>query len=111
MKIFNPSLETEVHCDTSKYGFGAALLQKQSDGVFHPVMFYSSRTTQSEQKYHSFELETVAIVNALRRFHPYVFGTKFKVMTDCNSLALTLKKKDINPRMWLQNYDGKRYFI
>lgn len=37
-------------------------------------------------------------------------GIKFKIITDCNSITLTLKKKNINPRiarwaLFLQNYD------
>lgn len=63
-----------------------------------------------ESKYHSFELETLAIVYALRRFRVYLHGKRFKIVTDCNSLALTLNKREMNPRIarWgleLQNYD------
>jgi len=40
----------------------------------------------------------------------YLLGRKFKIFTDCNSLTLTLNKKELNPRIarWaleLQNYD------
>lgn len=63
-----------------------------------------------ESKYHSFELETLAIIYALKRFRIYLYGLKFKIVTDCNSLTLALKKRDINPRIerWaleLQNFD------
>lgn len=63
-------------------------------------------------RYHSFELETLAIIYALKRFRVYLQGIKFNIVTDCNSLTLTLNKKHtrINPRIarWaleLQNYD------
>ncbi|KAL6419642.1 hypothetical protein ACFW04_011305 [Cataglyphis niger] len=53
---------------------------------------------------------TLAIIYALRRFRIYLYGIKFRIITDCESLKLTLNKKDINPRIarWvleLQNYD------
>ena len=52
----------------------------------------------------------MAVVNAIKRFHVYLSGIKFKVITDCDSLRLTLSKKTINPRIsrWaivLQEYD------
>ena len=110
LAIYNPNNETELHCDASAIGFGAVLLQRGKDKQFHPVFFFSKRTTEAEAKYHSFELEMLAIVYALRRFRVYVSGIRFKIITDCNALALALKKKDINPKIgrWileLLNYD------
>jgi len=51
-----------------------------------------------------------AVVYAIKRFHIYVAGRKFRVVTDCDSFRLTLSKKDVNPRisrwaLFLQNYD------
>lgn len=110
LSIYNPKNETELHCDASAQGYGAILLQRQSDGKFHPILYFSQRTTSTESKYHSFELETLAIIYALRRFRVYLEGIPFKIITDCNSLTLTLSKKTLNPRIarWaleLQNYD------
>lgn len=106
--IYSPSAETELHCDASAVGFGSILLQKQSDGKFYPVFYFSKRTTEVESKYHSYELETLAIIYSLKRFHVYLQGISFKIVTDC--LRLTLDKRVISPRImrWcllLQNYD------
>lgn len=54
-------------------------------------------------------MEMLAIINSIKRFRVYLQGIKFKIITDCNSVALTLKKKDINPRiarwaMFLQHF-------
>lgn len=110
LSIYNPSAETELHCDASNLGFGAVLLQRQEDKMFHPIFFFSKRATLQESKYHSYELETLAIIYALRRFNIYLTGIKFKIVTDCKSLTLTLNKKVLNPRIsrWaleLQEYD------
>lgn len=69
------------------------------DLEFHPVSYFSRRATDAETKYHSFELETVTIVYSLRRFRVYLEGIKFRVFTDCNSLALTLGKRTVNSRI------------
>lgn len=110
LSLYNHKHETELHCDASSIGFGAVLMQRKSDSRFHPVFYFSKRTTEVESKYHSFELETLAIVYALRRFRIYLYGIEFKIVTDCNSLTQALKKKDINPRIqrWaleFQEYD------
>lgn len=109
LSIYNPKRVTELHTDASSHGFGAVLLLKQEDGKLHPVSYYLRRTTATEEKYHSFELETLAIIYALRRFRVYLEGIPFQIITDCNSLTQTLAKKSLNPRIarWaleLENY-------
>ena len=110
LSIYSSSAETELHCDASSHGFGSVLLQKQKDGKLHPISYFSRRTTKAEANYHSFELEALAIVYSLERFRIYLQGIPFKILTDCNSLKLTLERKEINPRImrWsliLRNYD------
>lgn len=113
--IYNPNAETELHshCDASSLGFGAVLIQRQDDKHFHPIFFYSKRTTPQEEKYHSYELETLAIVSALRRFKIYLTGIRFKIITDCKSLTLTLSKKMLNPRIsrWALELQDLDYVI
>jgi hypothetical protein len=47
---------------------GGILFQKQNDNKFHPVMYYSRKSTEAESKLHSFELETLAVVYCLQRY-------------------------------------------
>ena len=114
LAIYNHERETDIHTDASSHGFGAVLLQKQSDHKFHPVAYYSRRTSPTESRYHSFELETLAVIMALRRFGP-IIGTKkaFQIITDCNALTLTLAKKDINPKIsrWVFEIEQYNYTI
>lgn len=112
LAIYNTDKETELHCDASSIGFGAVLLQRQDDNKFHPVSYFSKTASAAESKYHSFELETLAIIYALRRFRTYLEGIPFKIVTDCNSLAMTLDRKQLNPRIarWaleLENFNYK----
>ncbi|XP_076545695.1 uncharacterized protein LOC143305545 [Osmia lignaria lignaria] len=96
--IFNPERETELHTDASAIGYGAILFQKV-DGDSRVVAYFSRRTTPEESRYHSYELETLAIVNALRHFRVYLLGIKFKIITDCNAIKATSTKKDLLPRV------------
>lgn len=87
-------------------------MQKQNDNKMNPVFYFSRRTTEVEARYHSFELETLAIVYAVRRFRIYLQDTPFVIVSDCCAVTQTLEKHDINARIarWsleLQNFDFK----
>ncbi|GJQ78594.1 hypothetical protein Trydic_g11704 [Trypoxylus dichotomus] len=74
------------------------------------VLYFSKTTTPQEQAYHSYELETLAIVEAVKRFRVYLLGVHFRVITDCSAVRATMTKRDLVPRIarwWLalQEYD------
>lgn len=109
--IFDPKLPTEIHTDASMYGYGAVMLQKNSeDQQYHPVEYMSRKTNEVEQKYHSYELEVLAIIEALKKWRIYLMGIRIKIVTDCNAFTMTMKKKDVPLRvarwaMFLQQFD------
>ena len=75
-----------------------------------PVAYFSRRTTDCESRYHSYDLETLVIVEAVEHFRVYLYGRHFTVYTDCNSVRATALKKNLHPRVarwWikLQDYD------
>jgi len=54
----------------------------------------------------------LTIVKSVERFHIYLYGLDFTVITDCHALVYELNKVNINPRIarWtlkLQNYRFK----
>lgn len=99
LAIFDPKLPTELHTDASSIGYGGILLQEHDDKRKRVVSYFSRATHGAESRYHSYELETLAIVKALQHFRHYLIGIDFKILTDCNSLKLTQKKKDLIPRV------------
>jgi hypothetical protein len=109
LSLFNPKYATQIHTDASKLGLGGILLQEQPDGGLKPVAYASRQTTPAEQKNHSFELETLAVVMSLAKFKVYVTGIKFTIVTDCNALRWTWSKRDLSPRIarwWLELKSG-----
>jgi len=104
LMLYQPNAITEVHTDASSLGLGGILLQKDGDR-FHPVAYFSRHTQGAERNYHSYELETLAVVDTLKKFRVYLLGTNFTVVTDCNSLKQSANKKELIPRIarwWLQ---------
>lgn len=99
LALFNPNMPTEVYCDVNMLGLAGILMQLYSDDRLHPIAYYSRQTQDAEQKYHFYELETLAVVDSLKKFRAYLLGITFTVGTDCNSLKATQKKKHILPRI------------
>ena len=98
LAIFDPELQTEVHTDASCIRLGAILIQK-SEKEKRVVAYYSRKTSPEEQKYHSYDLETLAVFVAFKVFRVYLLGIKFTVVTDCSAIRATANKKDIQPRV------------
>ena len=59
------------------HGYGGVLLQINGDGQqLHPHEYMSRKTTAAEQKYHSYELEVLVVIEALKKWRIYVLGLK-----------------------------------
>jgi hypothetical protein len=104
LALYNPEAVTELHTDASMRCIGGILFQYQKDGTLRPICYYSRQTTTAEQHYHSYELETLAVVESMRRFRTYLLGSYFTVVTDCNAVRSTMTKRDLIPRIgrwWL----------
>ncbi|GFT63277.1 integrase catalytic domain-containing protein [Trichonephila clavipes] len=50
----------------------------------------SRKTSETERKYTSYELEVLAIIEALKKFKVYILGMPFKIITDCNAFTKTM---------------------
>lgn len=98
LTIFDPKLPTVLYTDASRDGVGCILTQLTDKGE-KPIQFYSRQTTNEEKKYHSFELEFLAIVVGLQKFRHYLLGSKFQIYTDCNAVKYTINKQEINSRI------------
>ena len=71
LKYFNSEDETNLQCNASQSGLGAALTQN-GRRVSH-----ASRTlTEMEQQYAQIEKETLAVVYGLDKFHSYTYGLR-----------------------------------
>ncbi|GBM19209.1 Retrovirus-related Pol polyprotein from transposon 297 [Araneus ventricosus] len=100
LRIYNPNYETELHTDGSLDGYGAILMQKSPDDKnFHPTYYMSKNTTDAEKKYSSYELEALAVIEAVKKFRVYLLGIPFKIVTDCSALEKTMQKKDLVTRV------------
>jgi len=89
---------------------GAVLEQQGEDGEWHPVMFWSKTLKPAERNYSGPERECLAVVQAIKQFRHYVYGSQFTVYTDHNALKWLQTVKEPTGRLqrWilaLQEYN------
>jgi hypothetical protein len=70
----------ELEVDASGFAMGVVLLQKKEDGKKHPIAYYSKTLSTAERNYDVYDLELLAIVNALDHWRPYLAGSPHKII-------------------------------
>lgn len=82
---YDPSLPIYLFTDASPVGVGAMLAHQLSVNgklVERPVMFASSALNETQQRYSQIDREALAIMFAIARFHKYLWGRHFVIVTD-----------------------------
>lgn len=98
-----PDFEKEftLTTDASNYAIGAVLSQEG-----HPVCYASRTLNNHERNYSATDKEFLAIMWSVNYFRPYVYGRRFKILTDHQPIKFLHSKykgKDMSPRhqRWL----------
>lgn len=95
---FDPKRPIIVSADSSSYGIGA-VLSHDIEGIERPCHFVSRTLSETERRYSQTEKEALAIVYAMKQFHEYLWGQKFKMITDHKPiLGIFSSNKPISPQ-------------
>lgn len=92
------SREFILTTDASNFAIGAILSQGPV-GCDKPIAYASRTLNDSETNYSTIEKELLAIVWTTKYFRPYLFGRKFKVITDHKPLQWLMNLKEPNSRL------------
>lgn len=85
--FYDPKDDTFVIADGSPVGLGAVLVQRGNSGENRIICFASKTLTATEQKYAQTEREALALVWACEKFHYYLYGKSFRLVTDHKPLV------------------------
>eukprot|EP00731_Ephydatia_muelleri_P005994 Em0003g242a len=83
---FDTSKPIKLYCDASAVGIGACLMHVIG-GQEQPVMYASRSLSKTEAKYAQIEREALAIIFAIKKFHQYLYGKEFILVTDHKPLC------------------------
>ncbi|XP_038059532.1 uncharacterized protein K02A2.6-like [Patiria miniata] len=81
LAYYDKTAPTKVIGDASPVGLGAVLVQEQRDGLV-PICYVSRSLTDCERRYSQTEKEALSLVWACERFHAYIYGRDFELLTD-----------------------------
>jgi hypothetical protein len=102
--------EFHVHVNASSIALGVVLAQPGTGDIDHPLAFASRKLSTTEINYTTTEREGLAMVYALQKFHHYLLGGHFKMLTDHSALKYLVNKLVLGGRIcrWIllfQEYD------
>ena len=91
----------KLAADASDCGAGAVLLQVGSDGVDHPVCYFSRKFNRHQMVYSTIEKEALALVWAVQYFDVYLSSASvpITVYTDHNPLVFIDRMRTSNQRI------------
>ena len=86
-----------IAVDASLERWGAILQQDDEEGNRHPCRYESGLWTPAEKNYDAGQQECRGLMRALKKFRNYVYGVRFLVETDANTLVhqLNLPANDL----------------
>lgn len=99
-----------IAADASPYELGA-ILSLIENGVCKPIQFVSCTLSPSERNYAQVQREAYAVIFAVRRFHKFLYGRKFMIVSDHQPLKTIFWEKHARIQRWAVILSAYNYEI
>lgn len=107
---YDPKQTIYVTCDASSRGVGC-VLSHSIDNTEKPVLFASSSLSKAEQNYSHLDREALAIIFALKKFHKYLYGRRFVLVTTNPYNLFLVKIKVFRHQLLQELLDGQLCYL
>ena len=118
LEYYDPITPLTLVTDALPYKIGAVLLHVMEDGSEKPVAFASQMLNDVENRYSQFNKEALAIIFGIKRFHHYLYGRQFSIVSDHKPLQYLLCESRAVPTMasarlqcWVLLFSAYQYMI
>lgn len=110
---YKKDARTQVITDAGPEGLGAVLVQEQNE-EFRVISYASRSLSDVEKKYSQTEKEALGIVWACERFHLYLYGCDFELLTDHKPLEFIYSSRSkpcARIERWILRLQPYRYKV
>ena len=99
LAVPDPHRPYVLHTDYSHTAVGAVLEQLKADNKHHVIAYASRTCSRAESKLGPTDGELLAIVYAVEKFHCYLAGAAFVIVTDHSALITLNEARTKNPKL------------
>ena len=89
----------KLYTDACDYAVGGILVQKAEDGTEKVVQYISHALSGTQRRWAVIEKEAYAVVYAIKKLRPYLYGARFTVYTDHKPLKSLFTKEMNNTKV------------